>query len=257
MKTIDEYVRSTPFVVCAHRGASGVAPENTLAAITAALECGAQMVELDVQVTGDGQLVVFHDELLARTTNGHGDIRTSSFNHVRSLDAGSWFDDEFRNEHIPLLSEAIALIKDRAYLNIEIKPLAANEQSARTIVSIVRAIVDSGMADYTVFASFDHHALMYIKSVDARLHTIALNIPGDIRQPHEVVLECGADGYGCSLEEITEEHVENCTEFDIPIGVYTVNTPAELECVLDLGVQGVVSNYPDVILKHYLTLINE
>lgn len=256
MKTIVEYVRATPFVVCAHRGASGIAPENTLAAITAALECGAQMVELDVQVTGDSQLVVFHDELLHRTTNGHGDIRTSTFDHVRSLDAGSWFDVAFRNEHIPLLSEALALIKDRAYLNIEIKPLVANEETARSIALIVKEIADHGMVDYTVFASFDHHALMYVKSLDSRLHTIALNIPGDVRQPHEVVLECGADGYGCSLEEITEEHVENCTEFNIPIGVYTVNTPAELEFVLDLGVQGVVSNYPDVVLKHYLTLIN-
>lgn len=256
MKTIVEYVRSTPFVVCAHRGASGIAPENTLAALAAALECGAQMVELDVQVTVDGQLVVFHDEYLDRTTNGHGDIRTASFSDVRSLDAGSWFDHEFRNEHIPLLSEALALIKDRAYLNIEIKSLVASEQSAQNIASIVKTIVEHGMADYTVFSSFDHQALMYIKSLDAQLHTIALNIPGDIRQPHEVVLECGADGYGCSLEEITEEHVENCTQFNIPIGVYTVNTPAELEFVLDLGVQGVVSNFPDLIMKHYLTLTN-
>ncbi|HLP28015.1 MAG TPA: glycerophosphodiester phosphodiesterase family protein [Candidatus Didemnitutus sp.] len=254
MMSLAEYVRSTPFIVCAHRGASGIAPENTLASLRAAIDTGAMMVELDVQVTSDNALVVFHDEHLDRTTNGHGDIRECALQDVRSLDAGSWFDARFAGEHIPLLDEALNVIKGRVYLNIEIKPLTVNEQAARNIHNIVLSIINAGMTDHTVFASFDHHALLFIKSLGAQLRTIALNVPDDERLPHEVTRECLADGYGCSVAELTPERVEDCRENNIPIGVYTVNTPAELEYVIDMGVQGVVSNYPDVIMAHYRTL---
>ncbi len=251
MRTIAEYVRSTPFIVCAHRGASGVAPENTIASLMAALASGAMMVELDVQVTGDNALVVFHDERLERTTNGTGDIRETTLAELRTLDAGSWFDPAFSSEHIPLLAEALDLLRGHAYLNIEIKPLEANARTAEILSTIVRLIADRGMADHSVFSSFDHHALLYVKSLDSRLHTIALNVPGDERLPHEVVHACKADGYGCALEELTDEHVDDAREHRIPIGVYTVNTPAELDYALEMGVQGVVTNFPDVIMQHY------
>ncbi|MCX6141537.1 MAG: glycerophosphodiester phosphodiesterase family protein [Candidatus Kapabacteria bacterium] len=252
--TLVEYVRSTPFIVCAHRGASGIAPENTLASIQAALDSGAMMVELDVQVTRDNALVVFHDDHLDRTTDGKGLICDRTLDEVKSLDAGSWFDAKFNREHVPTLAEALLLVKGRAYVNIEIKPLIASVESATNIYAIVQTVIDAQMSEYTVFASFDHHALLYIKSIDPHLNTIALNVPNDQRLPHEVVRECLAAGYGCSLEELTIERVEDCIEHHIPIGVYTVNTPTELEYVLELGVQGVVSNYPDVVTKHYLSL---
>lgn len=254
MMTLVEYVRSTPFIVCAHRGASGVAPENTIASIQAALDSGAMMVELDVQVTRDNALVVFHDDQLDRTTDGRGRISDRTLEEVKALDAGSWFDAKFTNETIPLLAEALELVRGRAYVNIEIKPLIASVESATNINAIVQTVIDAQMSAHTVFASFDHHALLYIKSIAPHLKTIALNVPDDQRLPHEVVHECLAEGYGCSLEELTIERVEDCLAHRIPIGVYTVNSPTELEYVLELGVQGAVSNYPDVVMKHYLSL---
>lgn len=251
MKSIAEYVRSTPFIVCAHRGASGTAPENTMAALRGALDSGAMMIELDVQVTRDNALVVFHDDRLERTTNGTGDIHDITLAEARSLDAGSWFDPKFSAENIPLLADALDLLKGKAYLNIEIKPLRASARTAEILATIVAMIADRDMAQHSVFSSFDHHALLYVKSLDERLHTIALNIPGDERLPHEVVRDCKADGYGCSVEELTDEHIEDTRQHHIPIGVYTVNTPAELDYVLDMGVNGVVTNYPDVIMDHY------
>ncbi len=240
--------------MCAHRGASGVAPENTIASLQAALDSGAMMVELDVQATSDDALVVFHDDQLDRTTNGHGFIRHCTLDDVQALDAGSWFGSQFTNEHVPLLADALELVRGRAYVNIEIKPLTASEESAKTIYSIVQTVMNSQMSDYVVFASFDHHALLYIKSVDPHLRTIALNVPNDERLPHEVVRGCHADGYGCSLEELSLERVEDCKTHHIPIGVYTVNSTAELEYALEMGVQGVVSNYPDVVMSHYRSL---
>ncbi len=251
MKTLVEYARCTPFIVCAHRGASGVAPENTISALQAALDSGAMMIELDVQTTSDGALVVFHDEQLDRTTNGHGFIRQCTLDDVQALDAGSWFSSQFKDEHIPLLAEALQLVRGRAYVNIEMKPLIASEESARIIYAIVQTVVDCQMRDYVVFASFDHHALLFIKSIDPHLSTIALNVPHDERLPHDVVRTCHADAYGCSLEELSRERVEDCKSHHIPIGVYTVNSTVELEYALKMGVQGVVSNYPDAIMSHY------
>ncbi len=249
MKPLAEHVRETPFVVCAHRGASGVAPENTIAAICAAIDAGAEMVEIDVQVSGDGQFVVFHDDELERTTNGKGLVEQHSFESLRTLDAGAWFHARFAGERIPLLADALEVLRGRAYLNIEIKPMAATSQRAAMLARVIGMVRDAGLIPYTVFSSFDHAALLYVKSVDPMLHTNALNIPGDSRPPHVVVSECRADGYGCSIDEVSAAIVEDAHRHFIPIGVYTVNTEQELFAMLDLGVNGVVTNYPNVIMR--------
>lgn len=238
-------VRATPVVICAHRGASGCAPENTLAAIAAAIDCGATMIEIDIQITRDNRIVVFHDEDLSRTTNGTGDIREKSYDDIRMLDAGSWFDARFSNEHIPLLDEALALIKGRAYLNIELKPMDASERTSLILDEVLRAIDAHQMIDATVFSSFDHCILFHLKRIRPDVRTLALNVPGDVRRPHEVVAACKADAYGCSIEECTPATMQDCVQHMIPVGVYTVNTREELLAVIALGVRGVVTNHPE------------
>src|SRR5579872_6940211 len=102
-------LRAFPFgretMLVAHRGASGVAPENTFAAFEQAIKDGAKMIELDVQRTRDDRLVVFHDTTLRRTTNGRGRLSRKSYEELRLLDAGSWFGREFADERIPLLGD--------------------------------------------------------------------------------------------------------------------------------------------------------
>lgn len=238
-------VRATPVVICAHRGASGTAPENTLAAIAAAIDCGATMIEIDIQITRDNRIVVFHDDDLTRTTNGTGDIREQSYDDIRMLDAGSWFDPSFTNEHIPLLDEALALIKGRAYLNIELKPMDASDRTVQILTDVLARIDAQDMIDATVFSSFDHRILLQLKRMRPDVRTLALNVPGDMRRPHEVVAACKADAYGCSLEECTASALQDCTQHMIPVGVYTVNTREELLSVIALGVRGVVTNFPE------------
>ena len=108
----------------AHRGASGRFPENTLAAFAAAIEAGAQMCELDVQLTRDGAVVVMHDDTVDRTTDGRGAVRGMTLEELKRLDAGVRFGNEFSGERIPTLEEVFALTRGRCGLNIEIK--AAN-----------------------------------------------------------------------------------------------------------------------------------
>lgn len=251
MKPLAERAIEQNLMICAHRGASGMAPENTIAALRLAVDAGATMVELDVQVTRDDTLVVFHDDTLERTTNGYGALCEKTYDELYALDAGSWFGRQFAGQHIPRLQQALDVLAGKVYLNIEIKPMHANLEHARAIAAIVNLIDQYQMAPYTAFSSFDHSALVYIKSIKSTLHTVALNIPGDNRLPSRVIKTCGADGYGCSLEELNAERSENCHHHRIPLGVYTVNTPQELEYALSLGVNGVVSNEPSIIADHY------
>ena len=251
MKSLAEFVRSTPFFVIAHRGASGEAPENTKSAIELALHGGALMVEVDVQVTQDEELVVFHDHILGRTTNGHGKVANTRYEDLRKLDAGSWFSPEFAKEVVPRLDEVLDLVAGRAYLNLEVKPLHENPRSKMLIQQVVNVIQEHGHAPYTVYSSFDHEALRLVKVIDPLAHTAALNVPGDSRLPSQVVGDCGADAYGCSTKELTKKKSDDLRRHRIPWGVYTVNTDEELEHALEYKVGSVVSNLPGNVWKMY------
>ena len=118
-----ERLRSTRnrVLVVAHRGCSGRAPENTIAAFEMALEQGSDMIECDVRLTKDEEVVVFHDRALDRTTNGKGPVEQRTLEELKRLDAGSWFSSKFSGERIPTLSEVLHLLEGRAFLNIELK----------------------------------------------------------------------------------------------------------------------------------------
>src|SRR3989338_5919615 len=114
-------MRTRAPILIAHRGASAVAPESTRAAIREAIRAGARMIELDVQMTRDGRLVIFHDDQLERTTNGSGRLRTMRYAQVAQLDARSWFHRRFAGERILTVSQAIRLMPQRMRINLELK----------------------------------------------------------------------------------------------------------------------------------------
>lgn len=255
MIPLAEFARSTPFFVIAHRGSSGSAPENTLAALQLAVDEGAQMVELDVQFSRDNHSIVFHDAVLGRTTNGHGYVRNKSIDELRALDAGSWFSEAFAGERIPQLSEALDIIRDKAYLLIELKPLDAHTplSDVDAVVNVIRSLE---LGEHTLFASFDHTTIRHVKNIAPTFHTLALHVPGDKRLPSAVVQSCGASAFGCSIEELNEAVAENARANNIPFGVYTVNDEPELRKALALGVNAVVSNFPKRlmdVLPHVFT----
>jgi glycerophosphoryl diester phosphodiesterase len=126
-------------LIIAHRGASGVAPENTIPAIDSAISAGADFIEIDVRMSKDGAVVVMHDETADRTTNGKGKISELTLAEILSLDAGSWFGEEFRGTKVPLLEEVVAYLNGRTKLLIEIKK--NGNQSAgieEAVIGIIR-----------------------------------------------------------------------------------------------------------------------
>jgi glycerophosphoryl diester phosphodiesterase len=125
--------------ICAHRGAMDTHPENTLAAFREAVRLGAHMIELDVRMTKDGHLAILHDETVDRTTNGKGKISELTIDEVKQLDAGSWKSEEFAEEKIPTLKEALAVMPQNIWLNIHIKGgKKLGEKVCRVIVDEIR-----------------------------------------------------------------------------------------------------------------------
>lgn len=249
-----DFVEQNSFIICAHRGASGIAPENTVAAVKLALESGAPMIEIDVQYTRDHQMVVFHDDTIERTTNGEGAINQKSYEEIQGLDAGAWFSPSFAGERIPKLVDVLELIRGRAYVNLEIKPRPDTQEAQQETLELIELLSSLAMLDTCLFSSFDHRAIRYVRERMPDLPMLALNIPGDPRSPEQVIAECGADVFGCSVEELNPEMMALCHQRGIPVAVYTVNTPEELNYVVSMGVRGIVTNMPHILVPAYEAL---
>ncbi|MEZ0396933.1 MAG: glycerophosphodiester phosphodiesterase family protein [Anaerolineales bacterium] len=147
--------------VIAHRGASAHAPENTLAAFELALQQGADALEFDVKLTGDGRVVILHDQTVDRTTDGRGDLRTFSLAALRELDAGVRFSERFRGERVPTLEEVFEAFGRRVLMNIELTNYAAPfDALVPSVVTLVRRF---GLEKRVLFSSFFPHNLRRAK----------------------------------------------------------------------------------------------
>lgn len=249
MRTLQDFVVAQEIMVVAHRGSSGTAPENTFAAIKEALQAGAHMVEIDVQFTADDEAIVFHDAVLGRTTDGTGKIRRLHSSEICNLDAGSWFDPRFEGERIPLLTEALSLLRGRAYVNIEIKPPQPDEDYTLRIRRIASIIEHMQMQPYTLFSSFHYASLAYLKSLSSHFHTAAIHIPGDSRLPSEAAAETGCEAYVCALRDFTHKRSRDAQEHNIYVGVYTINSSGDAEQALDRKAKAIVTNFPARIMS--------
>jgi glycerophosphoryl diester phosphodiesterase len=147
--------------VCGHRGDSGSAPENTLPALESAKRQGATSCEIDIVLTRDGELVLMHDELLDRTTDGKGPVGAHDFAALQALDAGAWFAPQFKGTRIPSLGEAIELARSLGLaLVIEIKERRRADEAVARLGEVLKA--KRALEDVVVI-SFDHRSLLRVK----------------------------------------------------------------------------------------------
>jgi len=243
--------RSRPLVI-AHRGDSAHRPENTLASFASALEIGAGIVELDVQLTADGQIVVLHDAEVDRTTTGRGDVRRMSLEEVRTLSAGypERFGDAWKGERVPTLAEALALVHGRARVMIEIKKESVSDDAeggieARTIAEVRR----QGLADQVALISFEHRALLRCRAQApeiARGHLFG-------RTTLEKMLRNTRDA-GCGVvmphkDQLSDAIATGVHEAGWKLATWVVDEPEELKRLARFGLYGVGSNRPGVLLQ--------
>lgn len=240
------------FTIIAHRGASAYYPENTLPSFEGAMALGADMVELDVLVTSDKEVVVFHDEKISRCTDRRGKIADYTLAQLKKLDAGSWFDKKFKNTRIPTLAEALDICKNKIAVNIEIKTEAVSRMISGGIEEKCLKIVEqSGMRRHVVFSSFDPRAIMHLKRIDDTAAVAVLfekKLYGS-RLPSEVMDSVGADAFNCSAAELNKTRFTNIKSNKIPVNIYTVNDRKNMKKFLDMDVNGIFTNKPDILKK--------
>ncbi len=227
-----------------HRGAMGHAPENTLASFKKALELGADCIELDVYFI-ENQLVVFHDEYLDRTTNGHGKLMDQSYAYLRSLDAGE-------GELIPTLPEVCALINGRAGVNIELK----GPGTAEPVIKFVHSLVDSGWHPSQILvSSFDRQLLQTCRNLDEEI-MLGILFNGPVTDHFDFAHEIKALALHPSMEVTSAPLIKSAHEHGFKVLVFTVNDEKDIEDLHKAGVDGVFTNYPEKVSNTSIPLLN-
>src|SRR5688572_2848530 len=230
--------------VLAHRGASAYAPENTLAAFRLAIEQRADWLELDVQQTKDGQLVVFHDLRVERTTNGQGALRDLTLEQVRQLDAGSWYGPRFAGERVPTFEEVVALAQERG---VRIFPEVKDPRLYPGIEERVAATIAAyGYEQNTIVQSFDMSSLERLRLANPRLQLAALYTA---TSPLRGEPPPGVKVIGPSWEQVAGDPsvVRDAHATGHQVVVWSVDGAGPVRQLLDARVDGIITSRPDVV----------
>jgi len=234
-------------LVFAHRGASHDAPANTLTAFRTARQMGADGIELDTSLTADGVPIVLHGLSVDETTNGSGRVRDMMLHQLKRLDAGSYFDFAFRGERIPTLEESFEAIGAEMVVNVELK--ATGLRSIGLEAAVLAVIRRANASNRVIISSFNPFALrrfyqiapniplgfLYAPDVPAYLRLVMIGVPHQARHPQHTM--------------INANYMAWARRHHYRVNTWTVDDPLRMTALRDLGVDGIITNRPDVLLK--------
>jgi glycerophosphoryl diester phosphodiesterase len=228
-------------MIIAHRGAKGMAPENTLAAFRLGLEQGCEGIELDIHLTADGEIVVCHDETLDRTTDGKGRIRDKTLQEIKKYDAGSWHSDAFRGEKVPTLGEVFDLIPDSIMVNVEVKQPYGGQIEDKLVDFLRRR----DLLERVVVSSFDHKCVRRIKLLEPKTK-IGLLYQSRLLDPAAYAQSFDVEVYSLHpyFRLIDAEDVAKAVSLGYRVYPYTANDEHDLQELIDYGVSGIITDYP-------------
>lgn len=232
-------------LIIGHRGASGYAPENTLASFELALQLKTHMIELDIQLTSDRQWIVMHDLTLKRTCGVSKSVSSTALETIKSLDAGSWFSKEFSMQKVMTLKELLSWARNRMNLNLEIK--GKLKKVPEDLETLLRIIAESNMAKNAILSSFDWKILRQLRQLDRNLPIgILVN-----RQPGFLYLTEAIDLKAFSIHlpkrKVKKIAIEKIHAQKMKVYIYTVNHSKEMGKYFSLGADGIFTNYPDLL----------
>ncbi len=222
----------------AHRGASAVAPESTRAAIAAAVRAGADMVELDVQMTRDRRLVIFHDDRLERTTNGRGRLSRTRYAELARLDAGGWFAPRFAGERVLLASQALRQIPRRMGINLELK---RTPQRPQLTAGISRLLRRHRLGARLILSSFDDRLLAPFTH---RRMAVALICGRRPDQSLRLAIRLGCAAWHPKHTLVTPARIARAHAAGLRVRVWTVDTLPRARQLARWGVDGLFTNDP-------------
>ena len=269
------------FQVIAHRGASGHAPESTMAAYTLAHEWGADYLELDAQLTSDGELVIFHDDTLDRTSDGEGHINDYTLEELKALDTGTWFNAANADKADPAFKGAQILTLDALFKRfghdtryyIEAKSPQLNPGLEEALVEALEehSMIESGRV---LVQSFEQDSLLKVHELNEHIPLIQLVWyspsetdsdrltewtgvtpgPTDITDANFQAIAEYASGISTNVtydgdDVISAAFIQKAQENGLPVHVYTLNNKADMQRLLDWGVSGVFTDFPDRLIE--------
>ena len=226
-----------PVEVTAHRGYSAAYPENTIPAFKGAIQVGADWAELDVQQTEDGEVIIMHDSNLKRTTGLDKEVWQVTWDEIKDLDNGSWFDKKYQTVRIPTLEEVLKVCRGKIHLNIEIKPSGHDKDLEEQVAKLLKKY---HMRDTCVVSSLKYDSLRKIKQADDSIETAYIT---SVSYGNFTDLEY-ADGYSVESTLLSKSFVNKAQKAGKQIYVWTVNSEERLEKVVGMGIDNVITDDP-------------
>lgn len=285
-----------PVTIIAHRGFSGVAPENSLAAFQKAIDIGADMIEFDVMMSKDGEVIVMHDDTLDRTTTGKGPVKNFTLSQLKTLDIGSWFAPQFKDEKVPTLREVLEMAKGKIKVNIEIKMSSVDPFTKRNGIEekIANLVRHYGMSKDTMISSFSPIAIQRVKEFAPEITGALLyhDILGFLQRfnfktqfapkkvasqqlsgsnllsfklgfrpnltaksPLNLLRPINADAINPDFKALKPDWIHQVHEARKTVNTYTVNKEKDMKRLINMGVDGIITDYPNRLIK-YLTALS-
>ena len=240
-----------PPLVIAHRGDSAHRPENTLASFAGALEVGATVVELDVQLTTDGHVIVLHDPTLDRTTTGRGDVRGLTLAEVRAVSAGypERFGTAYAGERVPTLAEALGLLRGRARALVEIKAESVTDDAEGGVEAhVADEVRRAGVAGEVALISFDQRAVVRLRDIAPEVTRGRLFGTTSTDEILAAAREAGCELVMPHKSQLSDALAERLHAAGLRLATWVVDEPDELKRLARFGLYGVGSNRPGVLL---------
>ena len=235
-------------VVVAHRGDKAYAPENTLSAFKQALEKGADAVEFDVKLTADGHVIVLHDQTVDRTTNGTGNVANITLSVLRDLDASVQFPGQFPGERIPTLEEVLETVGRQLSMNIELTNYSTPKDAL--VLKVAEIVKKHGMQSQVLFSSFFARNLQKVRLLLPEVPRGLLTLPGLIGSWGRTI---GWRGDYAALNpyitDVNDRLVTRIHSAGKRVNVWTVTNEVEIRRMIDLGVDGMITDDPGLVLS--------
>ncbi|MCM3399991.1 glycerophosphodiester phosphodiesterase [Oceanobacillus profundus] len=237
----------------AHRGASGHAPENTMAAFEKAFEMKADFIEIDVQMTRDGRLVAIHDTTVNRTTNGNGFVGDYTLEEIQQLDAGSWFGEEFAGERVPTFEEIIDEYRGKIGILIELKsPELYPGMEEKVAEALIERNMHKPSNGKIIIQSFNHESVQLSKQLLPNIpHGVLAGLTwADVTDEQLAQFATYADFFNPNMNIVTEDLVDRVHLAGMEIYAYTVRTQEQADNLFELEVDGIITDFPEYVYRH-------
>ena len=237
----------------AHRGASGHAPENTMEAFQKGVEMKSDYIEIDVQMTKDGELIVIHDTTVDRTTDGTGKVGDLTLEEFEQLDAGSWFSEAYAGEEVPTFEEVLDAFRGKTGILIELK---APELYPGVEEKIANALIERNMSkpnnNKIIIQSFNHESMKKSKELLPNLSHGVLTGGSWANVTEEQLAQFAAyaDYFNPTMNIVTHELVSDVHEAGMDIFPYTSRTQEQAWRLFDLNVDGIITDFPEHVYSH-------